>query len=581
MEYFISNAPFTGATKIASHLYIKGDFREIDDFSYLLEGYLIDEQTKTAEDFCRKGIESTSVDGLYNLFCINKKDHLLEIKTDKRGTIPFYLYTNGCILSISNNPWLLVQEYRDQISIDIDSLKCKLVYNADVKPYRTLFTSITRSEVAMYFKMDIHTGKWEKKCYWEFTYSPKEWKEKDLFERIDSDFTHLFQSVKEQNEDKICGLGCSGGLDSRIIAHYLHKTQIHTKPYVFCEKQKRKHIDTATYITSKRIAEYFGMNIKSIDFNTQQIQRSMLLDIRNNPFYTSQLGINLSNQLPYFDYMFTGQPGGYTYVVDAVASDSVENLKRHADFWMGYKKSSMDSLTTIARKFYGEFPFSFDKYADDGRWGLKHSKLHKIVGESDIEKTKETLFNTLDLLKGECNYESWIRFNMKVVRAYQYSGGYESINSTKKSYYSYLPFWENMIAELPLKFLLNKKLLKSFIAWLDPNLAHIPSQNLEKIGSGRLGKFADKIAFMIRTRGINVMTMIHSEFYKNFSQDIMKRDNPIFYSVVNKKEVLSSGILSTPYSSTLVKLKLLLDIFYYKEFDLLLSDPSLEKASWM
>ena len=117
MEYFISNAPFTGATKIASHLYIKGDFREIDDFSYLLEGYLIDEQTKTAEDFCRKGIESTSVDGLYNLFCINKKDHLLEIKTDKRGTIPFYLYTNGCILSISNNPWLLVQEYRDQISI--------------------------------------------------------------------------------------------------------------------------------------------------------------------------------------------------------------------------------------------------------------------------------------------------------------------------------------------------------------------------------------------------------------------------------------------------------------------------------
>ena len=48
MEYFISNAPFTGATKIASHLYIKGDFREIDDFSYLLEGYLIDEQTKSS-----------------------------------------------------------------------------------------------------------------------------------------------------------------------------------------------------------------------------------------------------------------------------------------------------------------------------------------------------------------------------------------------------------------------------------------------------------------------------------------------------------------------------------------------------
>lgn len=66
---------------------------------------------------------------------------------------------------------------------------------------------------------------------------------KTFLEKVDSDFTYYFETVKNRNEGQLAGFGCSGGLDSRIIAHYLHKVGIRSRAYVFGDEKPHRFYD--------------------------------------------------------------------------------------------------------------------------------------------------------------------------------------------------------------------------------------------------------------------------------------------------------------------------------------------------
>ena len=46
MEYIVSNVEISGAARISSNLWIKGNFREQEGGLYLLEGYIVDYHIK-------------------------------------------------------------------------------------------------------------------------------------------------------------------------------------------------------------------------------------------------------------------------------------------------------------------------------------------------------------------------------------------------------------------------------------------------------------------------------------------------------------------------------------------------------
>lgn len=583
MEYLVSNVELPNTVQIATHLWVQGNFRRMEDSLYLLEGYVIDYHIKNVEEYLKLGLESHYANGAYNIFYFDKKKELLEIKTDKRSTLPMYLYEKGDVFALSNNPWLLVKYFYDDISISEGSLKSQLLYFDDYHPTRTLFANISRVDGATYVRFDaIHN---EKKLsrYWDFTYSPDgDVSMKSLLEKVDADFTYYFETVKDQNEGKLAGFGCSGGLDSRIIAHYIHKVGIGCQAFVFGDKYPHYLWRSTTAKTSEMIGDIYGFKVDFIPYQAESIMQSMVLDIRNNPFIYSQAYINPYDGVPPVDYMFAGDPGGVVYMAAYVLTGDPLKLKEHANYFIGYRQWSLTGLPSLLRKAALHLRIPFDPYRNDGALGLERSSISRVVSPEIRKECHDELNACIDSIGGENNIEKWMRIHDKVTAKYQYSSGYGSINQTKRCYQLYYPFFYDTIGSIPPEYFRDKYFLKKIIEFINPELLNIPDQNLnliKGIHSG-IGKIRNRIELALRGRGLSFLHLLKTSEYKKFAHGIFNRDNPIFYSVVDKKQLYKSGLLGSYAGVQYLKLKMLLDIFYYREFDALLSCSQYEKPEW-
>lgn len=583
MEYIVSNVKIPGAIQLSSNLWVKGEFKEQENIFYLIEGYIVDRHVASTIEYIKLGLENNYANGAYNIFSFNKLTGCMEIKTDKRTTIPLYVYEKENCFAFSNNPWLLVKLFSDNISISTDSFKSQLLYFADVHPTRTLFTNVNRVDGATYIKFDsIRNIK--KSCnYWSFTYVPNDnIATQDVLEKVDSDFSFYFDSVRKQNEGKIAGFGCSGGLDSRIIAHYIHKTGIRCNAYVFGEKHPYHFLQSTTAKTSEMIGHAYGFKVDFIPYQAERIMQSLILDIRNSPFIYTQMYINPSEDMPPVDYIFAGDPGGLAYMADYVLANDPQKLKTHADFFIGYRQWAITGLTSVLRKAMEHLHIPYNKYSDSGFIGLSHSIIDRIIDVQTVKQCREELDACIESFGGDNSIEKWIRIHDKINTKYQYSSGYASICHTKRCYQLYYPFFYDTIATIPSEYFRNKSFLKKIIEYINPDLLKIPDQNLNMIYGidGVFNKLRNRIEIAARGRGLSFLHLLKSPTYKRFATTIFKRDNPIFYSVVNKNKLFESDMMTCYAGANYLKLKMLLDIFYYNEIDLLLSNNFYEKPGW-
>ena len=70
----------------------------------------------------------------------------------------------------------------------------------------------------------------------------------------------------------------------------------------------------------------------------------------------------------------------------------------------------------------------------------------------------------------------------------------------------------------------------------------------------------------IRGRGLNFDYLLKKENYKTFIFTILERDNPLFYGILDKKQLMTSKIFKTRVGMDIIKVKLLLDIVCYNEY---------------
>ena len=583
MEYIVSNVKISEATCISSNLWIRGNFKEHGSFLYLLDGYIIDHSIKDISEYCHRGLESHYANGAYNIIVFNKDTKKLEIKTDKRTTLPLYVYEKADIFAYSNNPWLLVKQFYNEIAIDINSLKAQLLYFADYHPSRTLFTNISRIGGANYICFDAPRNSKKSNCYWAFTYTPNSTlSTNQLLEQVDSDFTYFFQTIKAQNPDQTAGFGCSGGLDSRIIAHYIHKVGIKCKPYVIGDEKPHHILKSTTAKMSALIGDCYGFNVNFIPYHLSGITQSMILEIRNAPFIYSQAFINPYAEMSDVDYLFAGDPGGLTYMANSVLSGDFFKLKKHADFFIGYRQWAIAGLSSILRKTVVHLKFPFDPTVEQGLLGLHNSLINKVVDNNIRNSCQEELYACIDAYGGNNNIERWIRIHDNITTKYQYSSGYDSINHTKRCFLLYYPFYYDTIATLPLNFFKDKLFLKKIIEHINPTLLNIPDQNLNFIygTNGWHNRLKNRFELALRGRGLNFLHLLRNPEYKKFALGILNRDNPIFYTVINKQQLLQSGLWQCYAGIQYLKLKMLLDIFYYRELDVLFENKQYEKPEW-
>lgn len=81
MEYIVSNIAVPESVQVSTHLWIRGNFKKNGDFLYLLDGYVIDYRIKNVVEYLNLGLENHYANGAYNIFCFDKQNGRLEIKT--------------------------------------------------------------------------------------------------------------------------------------------------------------------------------------------------------------------------------------------------------------------------------------------------------------------------------------------------------------------------------------------------------------------------------------------------------------------------------------------------------------------
>lgn len=583
MEYIVSNVEISGAARISSNLWIKGNFREQEGGLYLLEGYIVDYHIKDVVEYCRRGLGTHYANGAYNILFYNKSEDKLEIKTDKRTTLSLYVYEKAGVFAYSNNPWLLVKQFYGEMTVDVDSLKAQLLYFADYHSTRTLFTNLSRVDGASYVCFDVAHNSKKSVCYWAFTYTPDPATDLNRsLEKADSDFTYYFKTIREQNPGRVAGFGCSGGLDSRIIAHYIHKAGIECRPYVFGDERPHRILKSTTAKMSAMIGNRYGFDVDFISYRTGWLRQSMLLDIRNAPFIYSQAFINPCEDMPAVDYLPAGDPGGLAYMADNVLSGDLFRLKKHADFFIGYRHWAIAGLSSALRKTAVHLKIPFDPYAEDGMLGLGRSAIDKVVDDGIRRSCRDELFACIDGYGGENNVERWVRIHDKVTTKYQYSSGYDSVSHTKRCYLLYYPLYYDMVATIPPAYFNGKFFLKKIIEYINPALLEIPDQNLNLIygTGGPVARLKNRAELALRGRGLNFLHLLRTEAYRKFACEVFNRDNPVFYAVVDKRRLFRSGLLHSYAGVQYLKLKMILDIFYYRELDELLENERYEKTGW-
>lgn len=576
MEFIVTNKEFDECKKLSDKIFLYGTFQESDKHYWTQEGFIINAKSDIPTDISKEII------GIYNYIDVDIVSSILDVKCDIRNVIPIYYYFHNNKFGLSNNPWRLASLFSSEIEVDEKSLISQLVYHVDAVPGRTLIKNLKQLTAGERLKYDFINNDLKIVSNYEFKYQPK----KDIIledelQYADDQFTKYFSYIKEHNSGKIAGFGCSGGLDSRLIAHYSNKVGMDTKYFVVGDFKNDRYIKSVTSLVSQKVAEVYGHDIKKISYSEDWLRESLLLDIRNHPFFFSQVFINPIKELPIYDYHIVGDPGGIAYLGDAVISGNLELLKHHTDFFIGLRKDANIGITDILRKSMHHLGISTNPYQESGICGLRHSKIDYVVGEENIVKARKELFDVIDNAPGNNSIEKWFYIHDNITTRYQYAAGYNSMNRLKPTYFLYYPFFYEQIKHFPAEYLRNKYFLKNLLLYVNPQFANIPDQNLNMMfqKQSAASKLVNRVELALRGRGLQILRMMKSKQYRKFVNNVFARNNPIFNQYIDSKKLYKSNLLFTYAGAQFLKLKMIIDIIYFKEYNSLIEIKEFEIVS--
>ena len=570
MEFVIGNIVFDGAKSLSDGLYYDctKDLLLIDNFFIIYEGYIVDE-TQNVLHYCKCGLDKIYLPGAYNIFCYDSARNMLIFKNDKRATLPLYYYHKDGKFLCSNNVWRLVKILQEAISINMNSLKTQLCFFTDLNIEETLFTNIFRMKGARVLKFEGNQGntcEWNE--YWKFVYTPNEMLTlKEAIDDLDRSFKNYFSIIHKQNLNKILGFGNSGGLDSRLIAHYASLEKIPMEGYVIANHKPHLCLKSTTTFLSDKIANLYNFHSRIIEYSLHNVEKLFLLDIRNAPFMASQSFINYYDKINFFDYEIAGQPGGIVYLPDAVLKGNDKDILLHTEYFLGRRKGTLPKMKDDLRKMCSYLQIKYNLQNNNGFLGLSHSYLDSVL-DYDPLFFRNRLTETIESIKGRNHVETWIRIHDGLTTKYQYRGGYDSINGICKSYFLYYPFFYDKIQYYPLSFFDKRNLLREFIRRINPALSNIPGQDMHLPGKeNRFHSLCKTIEMAMRGRGLNFDYILSSVNYKRFVRDVLELNNSYFYSIIDRKKLIKSKLPYTYEGMSILKIKLLLDIFENKEWD--------------
>ena len=330
--FIISNLKLTYYTNRIKEYYIKADkhvFVEVSQsYLYLFEGYLYHDTNYTKQDILAYFIDGTiskdfkQFKGKYCGVFIDLDNNSIYFFNDKLGIRDLYYYFKNGEFIISNMfSEIMRQKKFNRDNIDLEALNEFLIFEYPLMD-KTFIEDIKLLPLSSIYK--IEEGMLSKFNYWKYQLVEDiNFDEKNAVEKLDFLFKQsILRIKKEYGENKIYGLGLSGGLDSRLVAYYGLHNNMRIKTFVFGET------NSDAYNIAKKVAAQLnlehhevGVDINFIKYADECIKFNPMMNILYAWYYSTY------NNLPKFDFLLTGFNGDNQFGSHLITDESISNEK--------------------------------------------------------------------------------------------------------------------------------------------------------------------------------------------------------------------------------------------------------------
>jgi len=244
------------------------EFRSDSDSEVILHGY----QEWGVDELLRR------VDGMYAIAIYDSKKRSLFIVRDRFGKKPlYYAHINGRILFASEIKALL--EFEDDLRVfSRDGIR-RWIYHRGSHTPLTIFHNVMKVKPGSY--LEISDDKIRETKYYDVMDDLCDCKQEDS-ENGSIIEGFLDQSVsKRLVADVPVGLQLSGGVDSSLIGHFMHRhhqDEMHSFSVGFAEEEYQHYSEEryARYVASREGFTHHQFNIKASDFS-DAYERSIYL----------------------------------------------------------------------------------------------------------------------------------------------------------------------------------------------------------------------------------------------------------------------------------------------------------------
>ena len=456
MFFTFSTKYFDGAKKI-NNIYLKGNFYNLNNEEIFFMKATVYKKEKRIEEYFQEFIKNKelfvkSIFGDFILFYYNAKNNYIFFATDRLGKEIGLYYFDGKDLIITNSFWDGIRVISPKKEdINVQNMK-EIIVHGRALLHDTIINNYKFLHPANYMEVKLKNNiKIKTKKYWHFKFSVNNSLTIDeIIERIESSFNSTFKMLKEKYSEKTkFGVGLSGGLDSRLIAHYAKKYKLRLVPYCIGEKYYFYPIKTNGYNVAKKIANYFNLtNFKFINYNSESTFNKIYYDIYYAPYLGSAFEIAPLAIIPDFDIMLNGEHGGVFF--------------GEFDFrpLLNYSKSTI-------HKYLLQFLCHYQ---------FKNYVMNKDEETIALNKVK----NYVSKINSNDRYEIFYQFFFEIYGSKSRRGFFESNYGLKKSYSQFLnPNFFDYFLSWDSKFLIDRILQRALFTKYFTALSKIPDETYD------------------------------------------------------------------------------------------------------
>lgn len=210
-------------------------------------------------------------------------------------------------------------------------------------------------------------------------------------DRLDLLLDQAMKEIRMTNIGATFGVGLSGGLDSRLVAHYALNSDMKLRSSTYCEKRPHKLLLSRDHANARKLAEMFNLDHSEVEHDDETFEPKLYVDVESRPICAARMLNPTADSFPAFDILLTGFEGGE--LLGSRLNPTIPDLSKN------------ELLTAIVKE--GSLMYRYKAELDIPVLGWLLKALSVILG------TKETK-EEVDRLNGTITEEEWRETKRKI-----------------------------------------------------------------------------------------------------------------------------------------------------------------------